>query len=600
MHELRGRYRPLGLALILTVAHTAAATGTCSACAPCTQLVDQAIATTELFSACETLTAGPSFDVVAGGQVTLLSGDRVALEEGARVDALGELALDAGPHILPPQLTAGPTLTLPANAMAPLAGLVELTTDVPSLLRLDFDGGGDSWTADLGGPATDHAVPALGFRPDTAHTVTATVTGANELSQTSAPLPAVTAALPADFPTFTVTSTPASMEPGVTMFDVSAGGSGYLVIVDEVGDIVWFWSNGLRVGDARRLANGNLLLMNTLSTRTTAHEVDMLGNIVETWHANAHTGDAGSGSTIVDTDSFHHEIFEQPSGNFLVLSSEVRTYTGYPTSETDLTPRTDPADVVGDVIVEFQRDGTILNEWSLFDILDQYRIGYDAEVGGFWDSFYNPPYPDPKDWSHGNAVLPDPSDDTLIVSTRHQDAVFKFDRSGVVQWILAPPENWDPPLDAKLLTPVGTPFDYTYHQHAPVFTASGNLLLFDNHNWGASPPDPFGLTVSRAVEFAIDEDEMEVSQVWEYGSGGELGFCVALGDADFMPTTGNVLMNCGRIFPPVEGEASASIVEVTRTTPAVEVFELLVEDDNAAGPPNRTIYRIERLPALYP
>jgi arylsulfate sulfotransferase len=84
----------------------------------------------------------------------------------------------------------------------------------------------------------------------------------------------------------------------------------------------------------------------------------------------------------------------------------------------------------------------------------------------------------------------DPSDDSIIVSVRHQDAIVKFSRStGQLKWILATHENWPVELQPFLLTPVGAPFEWHYHPHAPMVTRSGTVLLFDNRNNRASPFD---------------------------------------------------------------------------------------------------------------
>ena len=49
-----------------------------------------------------------------------------------------------------------------------------------------------------------------------------------------------------------------------------------------------------------------------------------------------------------------------------------------------------------------------------------------------------------------------------------------------------------------------------------------------------------------------------------------------------------------------KGGGGSCYVEVTREAPATVVFELLLTDDNPAGPANRLTYRAERLPSIYP
>ena len=115
---------------------------------------------------------------------------------------------------------------------------------------------------------------------------------------------------------------------------------------------------------------------------------------------------------------------------------------------------------------------------------------------------------------------------------------------------------------------------------------------------------PAADSYSRAVEMAIDEQAMTVRQVWEYGPDDERFFSSFLSDADWMPTTGNVLITDGARTRQIEDERGESpthnwvrIVEVTRTTPSEKVFELVIDDE----PPNGwRVYRADRLAGLYP
>jgi len=336
--------------------------------------------------------------------------------------------------------------------------------------------------------------------------------------------------------------------------------------------------------------NGNLLL---LLPRSRIVEIDMLGNIVHMWHPSGST-DGDPGSIPVDTLAFHHEVFEMQSGNFLVLSVEFRQLPDYPSSTTNPSASLETTIVAGDVIVEFAPDGTIVNEWSILDMLDPYRINY-SPLGGSYDDFAEPIIGHPvetRDWSHGNAVVHDPSDDSIIVSLRHQDAVIKFSRqTGQLIWILGPHENWVQEVFGQyLLNPLtNDEFFFQYHQHAPDITDEGTYLIYDNGNNRASPFDsilPASQNFSRAVEYKINEITKEVEIVWEYGQfEDEIIYTSFIGDADYQPNTGNVLITFGGVKP-------ARLIEVTHTTPAQKVFDLSISETFS--------YRSERLPDLYP
>jgi hypothetical protein len=218
------------------------------------------------------------------------------------------------------------------------------------------------------------------------------------------------------------------------------------------------------------------------------------------------------------------------------------------------------------------------------------------------------------DWVHTNAVIQDPNDGSIIVSVRHQDAVVKFaPATGELIWILGPPENWTTTYQPFLLNPVGAPFTWQYHQHAPLVSPNNTLMLFDNGNYRASPFDgttPFEAlypldNYSRAVEYRIDETTMEVEQIWEYGPDiDEVLYANFVGDVDWTETTGNVLITYGgtRVMGGVSnpdagfGGVTARLIEVDHQQPANKVFDLLVFDPQAI---QAMVYRSERIGSLY-
>jgi hypothetical protein len=177
-------------------------------------------------------------------------------------------------------------------------------------------------------------------------------------------------------------------------------------------------------------------------------------------------------------------------------------------------------------------------------------------------------------------------------------------------WILGPHANWSPEFQPFLLHPVNAPFLWQYHQHAPNITGDGTVLLFDNGNNRASPFDgnpllPAKENFSRGVEYAIDEETMEIQQVWEYGENiAETIFAGFVGDADWLPQTGNVLMTFGAVSWTGGVPASSlglgllhiRIVEASDHAIPETVFDMQLYD------PAGLIqgYRSQRIPGLYP
>ncbi|MGE3547546.1 MAG: aryl-sulfate sulfotransferase, partial [Kofleriaceae bacterium] len=236
-------------------------------------------------------------------------------------------------------------------------------------------------------------------------------------------------------------------------------------------------------------------------------------------------------------------------------------------------------DLIGDVVVVFQPDGTVTTRWSLLDRLDPDRVGY-GSFSSFWSDHYPPP--SVLDWSHGNAVSIDPSDGGAIVSLRHQDAIVKLDADGELMWILGTHDNWSAAFAPLLLTPAGArPFAWPSHQHTPKLLGNGHVLMFDNGNVRASPPAPIDpAKYSRAVEYAVDPATKQIEQVWEFEPDPAI-FATATGDVDLGEVTGNVIITFG---------VTGRIMEVTHDPTATVVFEL-----SATLP----FYRSERI-LLYP
>ena len=482
----------------------------------------------------------------------------------------------------------GPSITMAPNPDTPLVGILNWTTDVPTRISLDVSDGSDSWEINFDEFKAAHSLPILGFRPGKQHTISVRAIDEDN-NESVASLVVNTDPLPEDFPEINVVSNPDEMEPGITLFPAGD----FLIAVNETGEVVWYHRVGLPGGvdrDLRRLKNGDLLLLLPMSRII---EIDMLGNLVQMWHASLRNeGDIGS--TPVAAEAFHHDVFEMENGNFLVLSHHVRLVDNFPTSDTDPDAPRETATVADDVVVEFARDGTIVNQWSMMDLLDPLRIGYGSIGAGL--AQYYPEVQEPiRDWGHANAVVHDPRDDSIIVSLRHQDAVVKFSRkTGEIIWILGPNENWDPDeFGDFLLTPTNDmEFFWQYHQHAPMLNLeSDTIIMYDNGNFRASPfdiPIPGEANFSRAVEYSINEGMRQITQVWEYGQfADEIVFTPFIGDADSLPETGNVLITFGGIL----SGRQARIIEVTHTTPAEKVFDLSVND---------FVYRSERLSSLYP
>jgi outer membrane protein assembly factor BamB len=397
------------------------------------------------------------------------------------------------------------------------------------------------------------------------------------------------------------------MEPGWTLLVLLASGDmlvptpwSALVALDADGEVVWYHEVEGWVGDYAWLGDRVVYSVSNLRME----EIDLQGHVRARWHATGQgTAGAHPEAVLIDVDTLHHELVAlEPDDDaaFLALDTERRRFEDYPGDEVTLEASPGATDVVGDVVVEFARDGSVIRRWSLLDVLDPWRLGYDGLID-FWAPVYGP---GTRDWSHANAVTLSPERDAYLVSLRHQDAIVKLDRAtGELLWIFGDPAGWGDPWRQKVLDVAWRDApeagEYPYHPHAPTLTASGDVLLFDNGVQRAVPPAeplPEVERYSRAVQYAIDEEVGRVEQSWAF-SGPQGGmYARIVGDADELPTTGHVLVTSGAQEDAEQRTSWARIFEVTRDEPAEIPFDVQIGAQDAEPGTQWVVYRAERIP----
>lgn len=252
---------------------------------------------------------------------------------------------------------------------------------------------------------------------------------------------------------------------------------------------------------------------------------------------------------------FSHSFDQAQNGNYLlrVAANDVK--------------RPDGRNVrtVRDVIVEVTPAGRVVDDWRLWEILDPYRdvviksldqgavcLNLDADSAGKTLSSADLAAMDKEEhfgditgvgigrnWAHVNSVDYDPTDDSIIISSRHQSAIIKIGRDKQVKWILGAPDGWQAKWSDKVLTPVdkdgkplkcqqgkceGTNFDWTWTQHTAFRIDSKSdkrfvyVTAFDNGDGrGLEQPALPEMKYSRAVVFKVDQEKRTVEQLWEYG-----------------------------------------------------------------------------------
>ncbi|WOT06880.1 aryl-sulfate sulfotransferase [Shewanella youngdeokensis] len=332
--------------------------------------------------------------------------------------------------------------------------------------------------------------------------------------------------------------------PGALAWDATPG----FFIIDTAGEIRWYL-NPYTTHDPEYL-NGAGYPMGMNVTK----DGDMIWVQGQGWkHMSIMGKMLGDRLLPGDFQDGSHEAIEAANGNYFIRAAR-KNY------------RNDKGLLVNSVrdhIIELDKNGKLVDFWDLNQILDNQRdaallsldsgavcLNVDLDKAGHKvsaEDLADAPYGDipgvgaGRNWAHVNSVDYDAKDDSIVLSSRHQSAVIKIGRDKKVKWILSASEGWSEKYQDKLLTPVDakgnklncsskgeckdTNFDFTWTQHtAYVVPQKGTITVFDNGDgrYLEQPAIPMA-KYSRSVEYKVNDKDMTVQQVWEYGKE-ELGY----------------------------------------------------------------------------
>ncbi len=293
-----------------------------------------------------------------------------------------------------------------------------------------------------------------------------------------------TGAVPAKFvATFKATTASGQTpQPGVEMLEgiASPGGLPGPVVTDLSGNVIWTYpntdnANGQSALSVRMLPNGHMsllvgqnssfLLGNAAGVDATSEirEIDLAGTTIRSLSIGALNAELAKNGFAVVGGAFSHELLPLSNGHFLTLVTTLKSVT--------LTGASAPTTVLGDVVVDLDATWQPVWVWNAFDHLDVNRHPFNF-----------------PDWTHGNSIAYDTSDESLIVSLRHQNWVLKINYGGgagdgAVIWKLGPEGDFalksgDGAADVD-------PKDWFYSQHYanPISRASNSVFtmaLMDN------------------------------------------------------------------------------------------------------------------------
>ena len=481
-----------------------------------------------------------------------------------------------------PDFITSLSITPNVSGFSPLTAVAELNTSRPVQVEVVIEGregGAGDIEHRFDGVGEQHSISLLGLYPvQTDITFRFFDENGVSLGQTSRMV--TTPPLPSAYPEITIDAANRSeMKPGVNIVSYF-GHDGrerpqLPFIFDAAGDVRWyldltqhptlselFYDDGIEM-----LTNGNLYFGDGNSGQIV--EMNFLGEVVNTWPMPGY--------------EFHHNVIEKPNGNFVATVTKLA------------------ANTIEDYLIEIDRQtGDIIREWDLNQSME-----YGRRV---WVSRFADPN---VDWFHGNGLIHDPTDDTIIVSGRTQGTV-KLTNDNEVVWIVSPHRDWGDAgngtdLTTKLLQPLDASgqaitdsdvlngvtnhpdFEWAWYQHAPELMPDGTLLLFDNgDDRNYSDVDLY----SRAVAYRIDPDAMTIQQVWQYGKErGNETFSRIVSDVDYHVDENNVVF-----MPGAAGRDAVpygKVIEVDYTSRNV-IFEATITAPTAQF--GITFHRVERVP----
>ncbi len=180
------------------------------------------------------------------------------------------------------------------------------------------------------------------------------------------------------------------------------------------------------------------------------------------------------------------------------------------------------ATVAGDHLVETDPEGEEREVFSAWDHLSIDTIPTDEpEESGI--------YPQGIDWTTANGLSYDADSDSYLLSLGGIDRVLQIHRSSGA--VLRDFGGLD---DSEAPYRVEEPAPGFHHQHAPVWTADGTLLMFTVDEDSMQ---------GRVLEYEVDDEQQSLREIWTYG--GHRGLeVIVMGQGERL-ANGNTFVNWG-------------------------------------------------------
>jgi len=244
---------------------------------------------------------------------------------------------------------------------------------------------------------------------------------------------------------------------------------------DLQGNTVWYTTNGIYVLTRPEEGGyfwGYIEDQGADASHQLIRKFDLVGmTVLETNAARVNEQLAALGRRQIS--GFHHEVRTLPDGRIAALADVEQILTDV--------QGPGPVDVIGDMIVVFDRDLNVIWTWDAFDHLDITRAAVLGERCGAVSACARFSLAKTaNDWTHGNSISQTP-DGELLYSSRHQDWLIKVsyangEGDGHVIWRLG--------KDGDFQFNSSDPWPWFSHQHDANFKLSdpSALLVFDDGN----------------------------------------------------------------------------------------------------------------------
>ncbi len=330
---------------------------------------------------------------------------------------------------------------------------------------------------------------------------------------------------------------------------------------DLSGNVIWYYPTLAMQGpdapyNMRPVPGGTImLLMNDPNKPALAQqlfrEIDLAGNSIRQTSVERVSAQLAAMGKL-GISSFTHDVIRLANGHTVLLAYQEMLFP--PGTQ----GATGTVDILGDAIIDLDENLQVAWSWSAYDFLNINRPAVLGEVCIQGHTFGCPPLylaPIANDWIHANSINYLTADGSLILSSRHQDWVFKIDYnngtgSGSVLWTLGLGGNFS-------INGIPDPYQWFSHQHDVEFQSGGNTLLtlYDNGNTRIfeNPGED-----SRGQALVIDQTALTATLT----ENADMGvFSIAVGAAQLLDN-GNYNFDSGWISTSPD-TAVAQSVEVT-------------------------------------